>query len=239
MATVLVIGATLIYLTRYVALGAGSRLLPIYSVEREDKKVAVTFNCAWNGEDIPLILDTLDKYGAKATFFVLGTWADEYPDEVKAIYEAGHEIGTHSNTHPDMTKISKEKITEELLRSSEKIEAITGERPKLFRAPSGAYNNELIKTADELGFTAIQWDIDSRDWKKPSAEEITENVTENTGKGSILLFHCGMENTDEALPEILEKLKNDGYEFVSVSELICKGEYTVDNFGRQHQLSKK
>lgn len=235
----LVIGATLIYLTRYVALGAGSRLLPIYSVERDDKKIAVTFNCAWGGGDVPLILETLDKYGAKATFFVLGTWADACQNEIKTIYEAGHEIGTHSNTHPDMTKISKDEITEELLRSSEKIEAITGEKPKLFRAPSGAYNNELIKTADELGFTVIQWDIDSRDWKKPSAEEIINNVVENVQNGSILLFHCGMENTDEALPKILEKLKNEGYEFVNVSELICKGEYTIDNFGRQHQLSKK
>lgn len=235
----LVIGATLIYLTRYVALGVGSRLLPIYSVEREDKKIAITFNCAWDGKDIPLILDTLDKYGAKATFFVLGTWADDYPNDVKAIYDAGHEIGTHSNTHPDMTKISREEITKELLRSSEKIEAITGKMPTLFRAPSGAYNNELIKTASELGFCTIQWDIDSRDWKKPSAEEMTNNVVENAGNGSILLFHCGMENTDEALPMILERLFDEGYEFVSVSELIYDGEYTIDNFGRQHQLSKK
>ena len=229
----------LIYLTRCVALGAGGRLLPIYSVAREDKKVAITFNCAWDGEDIPLILETLDKYGAKATFFALGTWVDSYPEETKAIIEAGHEIGTHSNTHPDMTKISREKITEELLRSSEKIERVTGIKPKLFRAPSGAYNNELIECASGLGFTTIQWDIDSRDWKNPPQEEMIKSVTENTGKGSIILFHCGLEITDESLPAILENLKNEGYQFVKVSDLIYKGEYTIDNSGKQYGLAKK
>ena len=235
-ASLLIFIALAFFVLNSVAMGEGSRLLPIYSVETDEKKVAVTFNCAWGAEDIPEILTLLEKYEAKATFFILGQWAKENPTAVKMIAEAGHEIGTHSNTHPDMAKICTDKAKEELFRSCEHIEKAGGGKPKLFRAPSGSYSSELIKTASETGFMAIQWDIDSRDWKDKTAGEMVESVTKNVGKGSIVLFHSGKKNTLEALPQILEILKNGGYEFVKVSDLIYKENYTIDHTGRQFSL---
>ncbi len=235
-ASILIFIALAVFVVNSVAMGEGSRLLPIYSVETPEKKVAVTFNCAWEAEDIPEILSVLEKYEAKASFFILGQWAKDNPSEVKMIAEAGHEIGTHSNTHPDMAKISMNEAREELSRSCEYIEKAGGGKPKLFRAPSGSYSSELIKTASEMGFMTIQWDVDSRDWKDKTAEEMIESVTKNVGKGSIILFHSGKKNTLEALPQIFEILKNGGYEFVKVSDLIYPENYTIDHTGRQFCL---
>ncbi len=237
-ASVLIFAALVFFVMNCVAFGEGSRFLPIYSVETEEKEIAVTFNCAWEADDIPYILETLEKYDARATFFILGQWAEDNPSAVKMIAKAGHEIGTHSNTHPDMAKLSPEEIRNELSRSCERIGKAGGGKPKIFRAPSGSYSNELIKTALESGFFTIQWDIDSRDWKDLPPEKIIENVTKNAGKGSIILFHSGKENTDFALPKILETLKNRGYGFVGVSELIYTENYTIDHTGRQHSLER-
>ena len=233
----LVLALTAIFFFESVAYGFGSRLLPIYSVETAERKIAVTFNCAWDAADIPDILAALEKYDAKATFFLVGSWAEQNPDAVEMIAKAGHEIGTHSNTHPDMAEISKEKIIEELSRSCERIAAAGGGTPKLFRAPSGSYNNTLIKTAAEQGFCTIQWDVDSRDWKKPDPAEMVTKVTENVQCGSIVLFHSGAEPTPAALPQILDILSQQGYEFVTVSELIYKENYTINNDGRQIPLA--
>lgn len=235
-AAVLIFFALAFFVVNCVAMGEGSRILPIYSVETPEKKVAITFNCAWSAKDIPDILAILEKYEAKASFFILGQWAKDNPDAVKMIAKAGHEIGTHSNTHPDMAKISMDEARQELLRSCEHIENAGGGKAVLFRAPSGSYSSELVKTASEMGFTTIQWDVDSRDWKDKTAGEMVESVTKNVGKGSIVLFHSGKANTLEALPQILEILKNGGYEFVKVSDLIYKEDYTIDHTGRQFCL---
>lgn len=238
LASVIIFIALAFFALNCVAMGDGSRLLPIYSVETPEKKVAVTFNCAWAADDIPKILEILEKYEAKATFFILGNWAKDNPSAVKMIAEKGHEIGTHSNTHPDMAKLSEEEIRRELLRSCENIERAGGGTPNLFRAPSGSYSNTLVKTAEEMGFRMIQWDTDSRDWKDHSAEEMVESVTKNVREGSIILFHSGKENTLAALPQILEILKNGGYEFIKVSDLIYPENYTIDHTGRQHSFVK-
>ena len=237
-ASVLLFAVLVIFVLNCVAIGEGSRLLPIYSVETTEKKAAVTFNCAWSAEDIPEILAVLEKYEAKATFFILGQWAKDNPDAVKLISEAGHEIGTHSNTHPDMAEIGVEKTREELFLSCGYIEKACGIKPVLFRAPSGSYSSELIKNASEMGFTSIQWDVDSRDWKDKTAGEMVESVTKDVRKGRIILFHSGKKNTLEALPQILEILKIGRYEFVKVSDLIYTENYTVDHTGRQHSLER-
>ncbi len=237
-AALLIFISLAVYVFGSVAFGEGSGILPIYSVEIPEKKVAVTFNCAWEAEDIPDILALLEKYEAKATFFILGQWAKDNPSAVKMIAEAGHEIGSHSNTHPDMAKIGTDEARNEILRSCEHIEKACGVKPELFRAPSGSYSGELIKTVSEMGFTTIQWDVDSRDWKDKTAGEMVESVTKNVRKGSIILFHSGKKNTLEALPQILEILKNGGYEFVKVSDLIYTENYTIDHTGRQHSLER-
>ncbi|MBR6700200.1 MAG: polysaccharide deacetylase family protein [Firmicutes bacterium] len=209
------------------------RLLPIYSVETEEKVVAISFDAAWGNEYTDDILKILDEYDARATFFLVGFWIDEYPEDVKAIAEAGNEIGSHSATHPDLTACDKEQIEQELDETSEKIKETAGVIPQLFRPPYGAYNNELMRIAEEKGYKVIQWDVDSLDWKDISEDQIVERVVRNVRNGSIVLFHNNAQYVCRYLPQILEKLTEDGYRIVAVGDLILKEDYYIDHTGRQ------
>ncbi len=220
------------------ATAASKRQLPIYSVEREGKAISLGINCAWDNADIPQLLDILDQAGVKATFFVVGQWCDKYPESVKAIGDAGHEIGNHSDRHKDMTKLDRTGIVEEIENASDKVEKITGTRPKLFRAPSGAYNDLLVETARGLGYEVIQWDCDSIDWKGYTADEICSKIEKKAGPGSITLFHSGAKHTAEALPRVIEYLKGEGYTILPVSEMIYWDNYEMDIQGRQRPCPK-
>lgn len=213
--------------------GGTVRDLPVYSVEREDKKIAISFDCAWGTDYTDKLLEVLGREQVHATFFMVEFWAEKYPDFVKKIDEAGHEIGTHSATHSYMSKFSEEQIRAELASSSEAIETVTGKRPELFRAPYGDYNDRLIRTAREEGFYTIQWDVDSLDWKNLSANDIAMRVISRVQSGSIILCHNNGAHTAEALPIILDTLKNKGYEFVPIGQLIYRDNFTVDANGRQ------
>lgn len=214
------------------------RDLPIYCVQKseDDKVIAISFDAAWGNEDTHSLIEILDKYNVKTTFFVVGSWVDKYPESVKELSDAGHEIMNHSNSHPHMTSLSKEQMFEEVNKCDEKIEKITGKKPTLFRAPYGDYNNDVVGAMRESGHYTIQWDVDSLDWKNLSPEEITERVTSKVKPGSIVLFHNAAEHTPEALPIILEKLQKDGYKIVPVSELIIKDNYRIDTTGMQIPL---
>ncbi len=214
-----------------------SKRLPIYSVETDEKKIAVTFDAAWSAEDTDLILEILKKHNAKITVFAVGDWIRANPDAVQKFYEAGHEIGNHSDTHALFSKINEEKMIQEIENCNNEIEKITGQKPKTIRAPSGDYDNKSIDFAENSGMKMIQWDVDSLDWKKLSVDEMYERVISKTQNGSIILFHNGVENTPEALDKILTKLKTDGYEFVTVSELIYWDNYELDHAGRQITVS--
>ena len=215
------------------------RKLPIYSVETNEKKIAVTFDAAWSAEDTEQLINILKKHNANATFFVVGDWVDDNPGAVKRLHKAGHEIANHSDTHAALSKISREEIKTEILNCNNKIEHITGVTPKLVRAPSGDYDNKSIEVTESLGMKMIQWDCDSLDWKLLSVDEMYSRVTSKVQNGSILLFHNGVENTPEALDKILTKLEKDGYEFVTVSELIYWDNYEIDHTGRQIVISDK
>lgn len=219
-----------------ISVGTGQRSLPIYSVEvaGQEKRVSFGINCAWGNEDIPQILDTLDQYQVKATFFLVGDWCERYPESVKQIFDRGHEIGNHSDTHADMPALSKTEISAEIENCSKKIEAVTGQKPKLFRPPSGAYNNAVVDTAHELGYQVIQWDCDSLDWKGLSAEEMQNRIFQKLRYGSILLFHNDTDYTAQALAPIIERIQADGYQIVPVGELIYWEDASVDHTGRQY-----
>ena len=148
-----------------VFFGNAPRLVPIYSVDTEEKKVALTFDTAWGADKTLQILEILKEYKVNATFFMVGFWVEKYPEMVKAIDEQGIEIGTHSNTHPDMTTISQSQIELELQTSINSIKKITNKDVTLFRAPYGAYNNTLLGITDNMGLKTIQWDVDTLDWK--------------------------------------------------------------------------
>ncbi len=209
------------------------RLVPIYSVEREDKYISVSFDCAWGTEHTDDILAALKASNVRATFFMVEFWSKKYPDYVKKIDAAGCEIGTHSSTHSYMSKLNAEEIKMELSSSSEAIKEVTGKDVELFRAPFGDYDDELIRTASEQGYFTIQWDVDSLDWKDLSAADIAMRVINGVKSGSIILMHNNGLHTAEALPVILETLKNRGYTFVPIGELIYRQNYTVDGTGRQ------
>ena len=151
----------------YQALAASNnRLLPIYCVEdKGTKTIAFSFDAAWGNEDTGDLISILGKYNIKATFFVVGSWVDKYPESVKQLSDAGHEIHNHSNSHPHMPQLSVSQMTDELNACNEKISAITGKKPILFRAPYGDYNNTMLETVTNSGMYTIQWDIDTIDIK--------------------------------------------------------------------------
>lgn len=210
--------------------------LPVYSVERSDMKIAITVDAAWEDDKTQFILDTFEEYGVKATFFLCGYWTDKYPDDVKLIAEAGHEIGNHSATHPHMNSISKEQMKKETVDYDDKIEKLTGQRCKLFRAPFGEYNDTVITTMRSLGYEVIQWDIDTIDWKEErSAQTILDTVIPKLHPGCIILCHNNGYKIKEYLPTLIKTAQELGYEFVTVSELLLDGETIIDVNGVQKQ----
>jgi len=215
-----------------VGVAATKRELPIYSVQRDNKAVSLTFDAAWGNEDTQTLIDILAKYNVKATFFVVGAWAEKYPESVRALHEAGHEVMSHSNDHAHFTKLTADQIIADLTLANEKISAVTGVVPTLFRAPYGEYDDKVIKTVRSIGMQVIQWDVDSLDWKDLSAAEITKRVTNGVKPGSIVLFHNAALHTPEALPGIIEWLIQNGYSIVPVSQILLTGNYTVDHTGR-------
>ena len=210
--------------------------LPIYSVSVKDKVCAISFDAAWGAEDTQTLIKILKENNVKATFFVVGDWVDKYPAEVKMLHDAGHDIMNHSDTHKYMTKIDNNQFISEIDNCTEKIEKITGKKVNLFRAPYGDYNAAVIKRLNSMGYYTIQWDVDSLDWKDLSANEIYRRVVSKTRPGSIILFHNAAKHTPQALPDIIKKLKNDGYEFVKINDLIYKNNYYIDNTGKQHKI---
>lgn len=220
---------------------AEARLLPIYAVGREedDKKISISFDAAWGNEDTQTLIDILGRYDITATFFLVGEWVEKFPESVRALSEAGHEIMNHSDTHPHMSKLSREQMREEIESCNDRIEAITGVRPTLFRAPYGEYCDGLIEVLAELGMYCIQWDVDSLDWKDPAPQAICQRVCSNVVPGSICLFHNAARNTPAALPELIETLLADGYTFVPVSQNIYTSDYTIDHTGRQWKNSSE
>lgn len=209
------------------------RIIPIYSVAREDNAVAVTFDCAWGDGDIESILGTLKKHNCNATFFVLGTWAEKHPESVKKITEAGHEIGNHSYNHTYYTTLPPEKMADDMKKADEAIKKACGISPVLFRAPSGDYNNSVIEVCRQNGKEYIQWSVDSLDWRGLNCKQMLERIIPKTQSGDILLFHNDTAHTAESLDKILTDLEGKGFSFLKVSDLIYKDNYTIDQTGRQ------
>jgi len=216
-----------------VYFGKSIRKTPIYRVQTEEKKVALTFDAAWGGDKTQGILDILKKNDVSATFFLVGFWVDKYADLVKKIHEQKLDIGNHSKNHLNMPKLSVDQMNEEFSYVNEGVKKITGESPKFFRAPFGDYSNEVIEEAKNHGLTSIQWDVDSLDWKGISSREIVNRVLNKVQNGSIILFHNNSDHILEALPIVILELKNRGYKMVKLSDLVLTGDYVIDNNGVQ------
>ncbi len=212
-----------------------SKELPIYCVDSEEKIVALSFDAAWGNEDTRQILEILDKNDVTATFFMTGGWVESYPDDVKAIAEAGHTLGNHSENHKNMSQLSAEECKEELMSVHNKVKEITGIEMELFRPPYGDYDDVVVQATYDCGYYPIQWSIDSLDWKNYGVQNIVDTVVEHKAldNGAIILMHNGAKYTASALQSIIDGLKAKGYTFVSIADLIMKENYTIDHTGKQ------
>lgn len=224
-----------------VSSNVNGRELPIYCVETDEKKVALSFDAAWGNEDTGKLLEILKKHKIHVTFFMTGGWVESYPDDVKAIKEAGHDMGNHSENHKNMSQLSEQEKTQELMSVHNKVKELTGVDMQLFRPPYGDYDDNVVLNAKENGYYTIQWDVDSLDWKDYGVDNIINTVLnhKNLGNGSIILCHNGAKYTAEALESLITGLQEKGYEIVPISELIYKDNYHMDVTGRQILDGKK
>lgn len=229
----LVLLFALVYGIRYFCYKQENANMPIYKVDTEDKKIALSFDVAWGSDNIDEILNILDKYNIKSTFFLVGSWVDDNEELVDKIHKKGHELGNHSNTHANTKELSEEAIVQELEITSSKIEKITGDKTTLYRPPFGDVDNKTLDICKSLGYKVIKWDIDSMDWKEIGPNHVIERVARSSGPGSIVLFHANINNVEDYLDSIISNLLKDGYEIVPVSELIHKDNYTIDSNGVQ------
>ncbi|MCS1352601.1 polysaccharide deacetylase family sporulation protein PdaB [Mechercharimyces sp. CAU 1602] len=203
----------------------------IYSVDTSDKVIALTFDISWGEERAAPILEVLKENEIKkATFFLSSPWAESHPDIVKSIGDMGYEIGSHGHRHTNYSTLEEQEIRTEIMKAHQALTHLTGKEPKLIRFPNGDFDKRVLKTADQLGYTTIQWDTDSRDWMNPGKEKIIQRVTSKAHPGDIILMHASdsSKQTAEALPEIIRTLRSQGYTFVTVSELISGAEADVN-----------
>lgn len=207
--------------------------LPIYNVQTEENAVSLTMNCAWNADDIDSILDTLNKCNVKITFFIVGDWADKYPEAVKKISENGHEIGNHSNTHPHVNKLNIDKNCEEITKCSEKLKNITGKEVNLYRCPYGEYNNTVINAANSLNYYSIQWSLDTLDYTGLTENEMWNRLDRKLKKGDIILMHNGTKHTADSLELLIKNIQSKGLEIKKVSDILYKDNYKINENGTQ------
>lgn len=211
-----------------------TRELPVYNVDTQEKVLSISFDAAWGRANTEEILNILDRYDVKTTFFLVGFWAEKHPDLVAELVRRGHEIGNHSATHPHMASLSEGQIREELRRCSELVKSITGLPTTLFRPPYGEYNDSVVRISREEGYECVQWNVDSLDWKNLGTENMVRQCTKSVNPGDIVLFHNDSKYILEALPRILEYYTQAGYKIIPVSELLLRGDTWIDHTGKQH-----
>ena len=217
---------------RVAAVMNETREIPIYYVDTKEKICALSFDAAWGNEQTERLLDILDEYKVKSTFFLVKQWVDEYPDSVRDIAARGHDIGNHSSTHPHMAQLSESQQTDEITACNEAVKELTGKAPTLFRAPYGEYDDKLVSGLRDMDMYCVQWNIDSLDWKDPPADDIVCRIEKKLCPGSIILMHNGAANTPEALPKVIETIQSKGYSIVPISQLLPEGEYHTDHEGK-------
>lgn len=192
----------------------------------KEKKIALTFD---DGPDLrftPQVLDVLKQYGVKATFFLVGRNAAKHPEIVKRIVKEGHVVGNHSYNHPLFTKLTVEQVAQEIDQTSDLLLKLAGYRPKLVRPPYGAIDEEQLLWAQHSHLIVVNWNVDSLDWKSLKEEQVSRNILGHTKAGAIVLQHSAgassqdLSGTVKALPGIIEKLRGEGYDLVTVPELL-------------------
>ncbi|KGX83293.1 polysaccharide deacetylase family protein [Pontibacillus marinus] len=192
---------------------------PIYRGHPDKKMVGLNINVSWGEDHIPTILNILKKQHVKATFFIEGKWANKHEDLVKMIDEQGHEIGNHAFNHPDMKNLSAEESQKQIQDTNKILESITGKKPKWFAPPSGSFNEDVIKVADELGMETILWTVDTVDWKKPAPSVMINRVMGKIHNGAFILMHP-TDPVAEGLTDLILKIKEKEYKIGNVTTLL-------------------
>ena len=228
----LILSISLAGLNTFISASKSQKEVPIYSVKREDKKIALTFNCAWGDEDILNILDILDTHNVKCTFFIVGTWAEKHPESLKEIHSRGHEIGGHSYNHGHYKKMNYQEIIADLNKCDKAIEDVINQDITLFRGGYGEYSDDVLDAAKSTNRTYIQWSVDSIDYNAKSMDEIIKRVTDKTTPGDIILMHTGTDYTAKSLNELLKTLTKD-FELVKISDLIYTENFYINHSGKQ------
>lgn len=211
-----VLASSVVYVQAY------HRVKPVYEVPTDKKIVALTFDISWGNKTPMPVIEILKENNVKATFFLSGPWVKQYPEIPQRIKKDGHEIGSHGYRHINLSNLSKTEVKEEVMKAHKNIKEVTGVDAKLIRTPNGDYNEQVIEGIHECNYEAIQWGTDSLDWMNPGINTIIERVSKRVHPGDIILMHASdtCKQTHEALPVVIKNLKQQGYEFVTVSELL-------------------
>ena len=233
LAVLVVIAAAAIPYAYANAVASAGRRQPICCTDRSNRVVSLPFNADGGQDNTAELLAVLGRHNARATFFVTGEWAERFGGSAKALHDAGQEVMNLSDTYLHMPGLSREEMIREINACSDKIQAVTGARPTLFRAPYGDYSDALLETTEMFEIPCIQWDVDAQDQQAASAGEISRRVVSQAASGSIVLLHVGAENTPEALDQILQELRDEGYTFLPVSEMIYTENFLLSREGRQ------
>ncbi|OEF97897.1 polysaccharide deacetylase family sporulation protein PdaB [Desulfuribacillus alkaliarsenatis] len=207
----------------YISVLSTENPAAIYKVNTDKKVVALTFDISWGRQAPEPIIDILEEKNVRnVTFFISGPWARDNPDIVRRIDKLGMEIGSHGWKHVNYSEHKDEFVIEQILTAHETLLEITGKEPNLIRTPNGDFNKRTLKVAAELGYSVIQWDTDSKDWMRPGPDKIVDNVLSKAFPGDIILLHASDSalQTIDALPRIIDGLREMGYEIVSVTQLI-------------------
>ncbi|GAW90976.1 polysaccharide deacetylase family sporulation protein PdaB [Calderihabitans maritimus] len=204
---------------------------PIFYVKTNEKKVAFTFDISWGHKMAPKVLEVLREYDVRGTFFISGPWTKRHSDLARRIAEEGHEIGNHGHRHDNMSSYNREQIVENIQEAHAIIKEITGQTPKYLRPPNGDYDDLVVETAREYGYETVIWAVDSLDWKNPGVDYMIRRVKKRVFPGAIILFHASdsCKQTDQALPAIIQELRKEGYEILTLSELLSLGEAGRDD----------
>lgn len=205
---------------------AGPHADIVYQVKTKDDVVALTFDISW-GEIVPsTVADILKKEDIQSTFFLSGPWAAKYPEVTKRLAADGHEIASHGWRHKDYSGFTDDIIKEEIGKAHQTLKGLTGRSPNLIRTPNGDWNERVVKAIAETGYRAVQWSVDSLDWKDPGPDAIVNRVLELAHPGAIILMHASdsAEQTPEALPRVVAGLKEKGFKLLTVTELLEHGQ---------------
>lgn len=197
--------------------------MAIAGTKTPDKVVAMTFDHSWGNTFTLSILDTLKEKNVKATFFLMGPWAKKYPDVAKRIQDEGHEIASHGHKHENYGEKGAEWVKTDIAAANEELQAVVGVTPTLLRPPNGSYNRDSLRVTEEAGMKTIIWNIDSLDWKNPGRDVIIERVVKRLKAGGIILLHASdtPRQTADALPELIDRIRAEGYEIVTVGDLLA------------------